>query len=127
MAFGNTFYLARNTTSAATPRWWITKNSVLTTARAQMADTPLQRPWAGGEKEGQNEKDRPPRIKGKPRRRAGLGGAQGHARGWPRGGGGNGKTPPEHQPRKGGAAMNNGTTQREKRATNNTTNNKKKI
>ena len=67
-----------------------------------MATAPMERPWAGGEKERTERKGQTPRRKGKPRRRAGLGGAQGHARGWPRGGGGNGKTPPEHQPRKGG-------------------------
>ena len=102
MAYGNTFYLARNTTSAATPRWWIIKNSGLTTARAQMATATLQPPWTGGERTEQNEKDRPLRRKGKHRSRTGMGGAQGHARGWPRGGGGNGKTPTEHQRRKGG-------------------------
>ena len=67
-----------------------------------MATAPLQPPWTGGERTEQNEKDRPLRRKGKHRRRTGMGGAQGHARGWPRGGGGNGKTPTEHQRRKGG-------------------------
>ena len=65
----------KNTTSAATPRWWIIKNCGLLTARAQMADTPLQASLGGRRKRRTERKGQTPTKKGKtpPPRGAGRG------------------------------------------------------
>ena len=100
----------------------------LQSARAQMDGTPLKWPWAGGEKEEQNEKDRPPRRKGRPRPPHGAGrGARPCAGLAERGADETGKPRPNTSHGRGATAMNNGTTQREKPATNDMINNKKNL
>ena len=88
-----------------------------------MADTPLQRPCAGGKKEGQNEKDRPHEERENPAAARGWAGRKAMRGAGRAAAAETGEPRPNTSRGRGAAAMNNGTSQNTNRP--DTTNNKK--